>query len=124
MKKKEKKTLPQGETLPIAALSYKIKFNSNKIFIYFFIFPHLEEVKESNKWCFAYMFLPVSEEEPSCDACIQQLGVFLGQRDQVKTLLSTVPATEKRPVCFVHPWRPWKKVGPMSLKKVMRSKEL
>ena len=55
------------------------------------------------------MFLPVPEEEPSCDACVQQLRVFLGQRDQVKTFLSAVPATEERTICLVHPRRPWKK---------------
>lgn len=76
---------------------------------YVSIFSHLEEVKESNKRCFAHMFLSVSEEEPSCDACVQQLWVFLGQRDQVKTLLSTVPATEKCPIRFVRPRRPWRK---------------
>lgn len=81
------------------------------MFVYLFIFAHLEEVKESNKWCFANLLLPVSEEKPSCDGCVQQLGVFLGQSDQVKALLSTVPATEKRPVSFVDPRRPWKKSG-------------
>ena len=72
------------------------------------------------------MFLPVSEEEPSCDACVQQLRVFLGQRDQVKTLLPTVPATEKRPIGFVNPRRPWKKVVQILHKKAkkIRSKGL
>jgi len=74
-------------------------------------FPHLKEVKESNERCFAHMFLPVSEEEPPCDACVQQLWVVLGQRDQLKTLLATVPTTEKRPIGFINPRRPWRKVN-------------
>lgn len=44
-----------------------------------FHFPHLKEIKESNKSSFADMFLFVSEEEPGCDSGIQQLWVFLGK---------------------------------------------
>lgn len=88
-----------------------------EIIIYSFIFSHLKELKESNKWYFSYVFLPVSEEEPSCDACVQQLRVLLGQRDQVKTFLSTVTATEERTICLVHPRRPWKKKALMLHKK-------
>lgn len=106
--------LPRGEKLHIVALSYRIEkvYRRKKGFIYA-CFPHLKEVKESNKRCLAYVFLPVSEKEPCCDSCIQQLWVFLGQRDQLKTLLSTVPTTEKCPICFVSPRRPWKEAVPM-----------
>lgn len=70
--------------------------------------PHLEEVKESHEGCFAHILLSVPEEKPSCDPSIQQLRVFLGQWNQVKPLLSTVPPTEKRLLCFISPRRPWK----------------
>lgn len=56
------------------------------------------------------MFLPVSEEEPRCDACVQQLRVRLGQQDQLKTLLAAVPTTEKCLLHFISPRRPWRKV--------------
>lgn len=56
------------------------------------------------------MFLSVSEEEPPGDAGVQQLRVCLGQGDQLETLLSTVPTTEKRPLGFISPHGTWQEV--------------
>ena len=70
------------------------------------IFPHLEEVKESNKRCFSNLFLPVPEEEPAGDAGVQQLWVLLGQGGQVEPLLTAVPTAEERLLRFVGPGRP------------------
>lgn len=69
------------------------------------LFPHLKEVKKANKGRFADKFLHVPEEEPGCDARIQQLRAFLGERNEVESLLSAVAAAEKSLGCFVIPRR-------------------
>lgn len=51
--------------MPNVNLSYKIQFEQLKTYL-----SHLEEIKESNQRCFTNMLLTVSEEEPSCDACV------------------------------------------------------
>lgn len=70
-------------------------------------FSHLEEVEESHKWCFAHLFFPVSKEEPPCDAGVQQLRGFLGQRHELEALFPTVSSTEKTLSSFINPRGTW-----------------